>query len=115
TPAAARPARRSGAGRAPRGPPPLTRKPRKPYAEPTVNSAEPSDTSMCARRPASRSRSSRSIPIAPPNAAASARRRSASCHESEGMLEARSSEGLLLGLADLRDARGCELEHGVQA
>ena len=35
-----------------------------------MNSAEPSETSRCVRRPASRSRSSRSRPIAPPSAAA---------------------------------------------
>ena len=43
-----------------------------PYAETIVKSAEPKQTSMCVRNPASRSRSSRSKPIAPPSAAASA-------------------------------------------
>ena len=58
--------------------PPETRKSRKPYAPAIVNSAAPTDTSMCVRNPASRSRISRSIPTAPPSAAATASRRSAS-------------------------------------
>src|SRR5436190_390658 len=50
--------------------PPLTRNSRKPYAEAIVNSAEPTETSMCVRKPAYRSRSSRSRPAAQPSAAA---------------------------------------------
>src|SRR5207248_7423453 len=94
--------------------PPWSRKSRKPYAEAIVNSAEPTETSMCVRNPASRSRSSRSSPTAPPNAAASTSRTKASCHDSDGMLDASSIESLCLGLADLLDPRGGEVEQLVQ-
>src|SRR5215210_761194 len=86
------------------------RKPRKPYAEAIVKSAEPTETSMCVRKPASRSRSSRSIPTAPPSAAASASRRRTSSHESDGTLAARSIESLPLGLSDPADPLGREIE-----
>jgi hypothetical protein len=64
---------------------PEVRKAWKPYAETIVNSAEPSDTSRCVRNPASRSRSSRSTPIAAPSAAASASRNKASSQLSVGI------------------------------
>ena len=50
--------------------PPLTRNSWKPYAETSVKSAEPTQTTRCVRSPACRSRSSRSRPIAPPSTAA---------------------------------------------
>src|SRR5262249_126781 len=49
---------------------PESRKSVNPYAETIVKSAAPRQTTMCVRKPASRSRSSRSNPIAPPRAAA---------------------------------------------
>src|ERR671928_148796 len=70
----------------------------KPYAETIVKSAEPSETSRCVRRPASRSRSSRSSPIAAPRAAASASRRNTSHQSSVGRL---CTERALLGLEDV--------------
>src|SRR2546430_14373243 len=91
-------------------PPPCRRKSRNPYAEAIVKRAEPSETSMCVRKPASRSRNSRSRPTAPPSAAARARRSSASSHESDGTLDASSIEGLLLGLADLLDPGRSQVE-----
>src|SRR4051812_46622119 len=42
----------------------------KPYAETMVNSAEPTETTRCVRRPACRSRNSRSAPTAAPSTAA---------------------------------------------
>src|SRR6266550_1516688 len=50
----------------------------KPYAETSVKSAEPTQTTRCVRSPACRSRSSRSSPMAPPRAAATKRRSSTS-------------------------------------
>src|SRR5438045_4459217 len=94
--------------------PPLTRNSRNPYAEAIVNSAEPTETSMCDRKRASRSRSSRSSPTAPPSAAASTSRTSASCHESDGMSDASSIESLSLGLADPLDPGRREVEQGIQ-
>src|SRR4051794_10997164 len=70
---------------------------------------------MCVRKPASRSLNSRSRPTAPPSAAARARRRSASSHESDGTLVAANSiESLLLGLADSLDPRRAEVEQLVE-
>src|SRR5215208_2250905 len=63
---------------------PDVRNSRNPYAETIVNSAEPTQTSMCVRKPASRSRSSRSNPIAPPSAAAIPSRRKLSPQPREG-------------------------------
>src|SRR5207247_1322290 len=94
--------------------PPFTRNSRKPYAEAIVKSADPTETSRWVRNPASRSRSSRSNPTAPPSAAASTSRTSASCHESEGMSAASSTERLRLGLADLLDPCRREVEERVQ-
>src|SRR5256714_4668269 len=82
-----------------------------PYAETIVKSAEPSETSRCVRSPASRSRSSRSSPIAAPSTAASASR-SRTSHESRvGML---CTERVPLRVADLRDPGVGEVEHLVE-
>src|ERR1051325_2453649 len=69
---------------------------------------------MCVRKPASRSRNSRSSPTAPPKTAASASRRSDSSHESDGTLAANSTESLLLRLADLLDPGRAEVEQLVE-
>src|SRR5438128_171195 len=95
--------------------PPLTRKSWKPYAETIVKSADPTPTSRCVRRPASRSRSSRSIPIAPPSTAASASRSNASSQLSVGMLCTKSSSCFLLRDGDLLDPLGRELEQVVES
>src|SRR5438874_9320531 len=83
----------------------------KPYAEVIVKSAEPSETSRCVRSPASRSRSSRSRPIAAPKAAASASRSRTSHQSSVGRL---CTEHVLLGLADPGNAGLREVEHLVE-
>src|SRR5919201_5779892 len=93
--------------------PPLTRKSRKPYAETRVNSAEPTDTSMCVRNPASRSRNSRSRPTAPPRAAAITTRSSDSSHDREGISPS-SIERRLLRLANRRDATLAEIEQRIE-
>jgi hypothetical protein len=67
--------------------PPWARKSWNPYAKVIVNSAEPTETSMWVRRPASRSRNSRSIPIRPPKTAASTSRRRASSQLREGIIQ----------------------------
>src|SRR5256714_10127135 len=86
-----------------------------PYAETIVNSAEPTDTSRCVRRPASRSRSSRSSPSTPPRAAARATRPSTSGQPSVGRLDASSStRGFLLRGRDPLDPHRGELEQLVQ-
>src|SRR5205085_6253053 len=82
-----------------------------PYAEVIVKSAEPSETSRCVRSPASRSRSSRSSPIAAPKAAASASRSRTSHQSSVGRL---CTERALLGVANLRDPGLREVEHLVE-
>src|SRR5262245_13485334 len=79
-----------------------------------VNSAEPIATSMCVRKPASWSRSSRSIPTAPPSAAATTIRSSASSEESDGMSAGSSIERVLLRRADLGDPAGAEIQQLVQ-
>src|SRR5262249_6122441 len=85
------------------------------YAETIVNSAEPRETRMCVRKPASRSRSSRSKPIAPPRAPASARRRRTSPQPSEGIaLSKHGLEGGALHLGDLVDSLGGEIEEEVE-
>src|SRR5919198_5613810 len=94
--------------------PPETRKSRNPYAPAIVNRAAPIETSMCVRKPASRSRSSRSIPTAPPSAAATASRRSASSQSSAGTLDASSIERPLLRLPDRLDPRRRQIEQLVQ-
>src|SRR5882724_3685566 len=81
-----------------------------------VKSADPNETSKCVRRPASRSRSSRSNPRTAPRAAASASRPSTSGHESDGILEASGSTGsLLLGRRDRLDSHRRQLEQLIQA
>src|SRR5512133_882609 len=93
--------------------PPLTRKSWKPYAETSVNSADPTDTSMCVRKPASRSRSSRSSPMAPPRAAATASR-SRICPQVRDGTSASGIEYRFLGFADRLDPRRAEVEQLVQ-
>src|ERR687884_1296866 len=90
---------------------PDARKAWKPYAETIVKSAEPSDTSKCVRSPASRSRISRSSPIAAPSAAASASRSRTSHQSRVGRL---CTERALLGVADPRDPGLREVEHPVE-
>src|SRR6266699_297463 len=81
-----------------------------------VKSAAPNETSKCVRRPAARSRSSRSNPRTAPRAAASASRPSTSGHESDGILEASGSTGsLLLGRRDPLDSHRRQLEQLIQA
>src|SRR5438874_8776519 len=88
----------------------------KPYAPTIVNSADPSATSKCVRRPASRSRSSRSTPIRPPRIAASESRRSDSSQLSVGrLLDASCSNGFFLRGRELLDAPRSELEQVVEA
>src|SRR5439155_19815232 len=84
-----------------------------PYAPTIVNRQEPSETSRCVRMPASRSRSSRSIPTAAPSAAATASRSTASQPPIARLL-ARSTDGLLLARRELVDALGGENEQAVE-
>src|SRR5438445_238285 len=97
--------------------PPLTRNSWKPYAETIVKSAAPMETSMCVRNPASRSRNSRSRPIAPPSAAATPSR-SRTCDQWSVGIAARSSKRrrrcFELVLADLDDSAGREVDQLVQ-
>src|SRR5262249_48167647 len=95
--------------------PPLERTWWTPYGETIVNRAEPSETSRCVRMPASRSRTSRSTPIAAPRPAATTRRRSASQPPSAGTLLARSIDGLPLQCRQLVDPVGRALEEIVEA
>src|ERR1051326_4387215 len=93
----------------------LVRKPRKPYAETIVNSAAPRHTSRCVRRPASRSRSSRSKPIAPPSTAASERRARLSSQPSDGIVLSNGRlERSALRLRDGSDPLPREIEKLVQ-
>ena len=57
------------------------------YADTSVKSAEPTPTSMCVRRPAARSRISRSSPIAPHRAAAARSRNAISRYVSSGTVD----------------------------
>src|SRR5215216_3166823 len=82
-----------------------------PYAETSVNSAAPSETSRCVRNPASRSRSSRSTPIAAPRPAASPSRSASSANVSSGM---HGLGGRPLRRRDLVDTLRAEREHLVQ-
>ena len=66
---------------------------------------------MCVRSPASRSRSSRSSPIAPPSAAASTMRRTTSAQERSARHRLHSP---LLSLADVLDACGRQIEELVE-
>src|SRR6478752_5726943 len=79
-----------------------------------VKSAEPSDTSRCVRIPASRSRSSRSKPTAPPSAPAIERRNSASQPLSAGISLTRSCNGLLLETLQVFDADRGQVEQLVE-
>src|SRR5690348_10579381 len=77
-----------------------------------VKSAAPTATSMCVRRPASCSRSSRSAPIAPPSAPASTSR-----SRTAPQLRSGSTDGLdrvPLGETDLLDPARGEVEQLVQ-
>src|ERR1051326_7346870 len=94
---------------------PLVRNSRNPYADTIVNSAEPRQTSRCVRKPASRSRSSRSKPIAPPSAAANASRPRSSPQPSEGIaLSNCRLERCALQLGDLLDPFRREVEERVE-
>src|SRR5438034_6972095 len=93
---------------------PLVRNSRNPYAETIVKSADPIATSMCVRSPASRSRSSRSNPIAPPRAAAVASRPRTLQSEIDGTSARRRIHGLPLGGSDLLDAGRREVDELVQ-
>src|SRR3954453_23886595 len=86
-----------------------------PYAETIVKRADPTETSRWVRRPASRSRSSRSTPIRPPSTAARAIRRRASLESSVGSSDKSSVQRLLLGTRDLVDPAGGEVEQAVEA
>src|SRR5438876_9383450 len=92
---------------------PWPTKAEKPYADTSVNSAEPPATSMCVRRPAAFSSSSRSRPIAPPSSAATASRSSVSSQPSENSGTHDLPRADLL-LADSHDARCRELEQLIQ-
>src|SRR5437763_6811609 len=89
-----------------------------PYAETSVKSAEPTETTRCVRSPAWRSRSSRSRPIAPPSAAATKMRSSTSGQPIVWTAASRLGEltrdGLRLKLRDLADARRRQLEQFVE-
>src|SRR3954468_10791339 len=94
---------------------PLVRNSWNPYAETIVNNAEPSDTSRCVRMPASRSRISRSKPIAAPSAHAIVNRSSASQLPSDGMvLITKRIDRLLLQRGELVDPARGEVEQLVQ-
>src|SRR3954452_3169974 len=93
--------------------PPCTRNWWKPYADTIVNRHEPTETSRCVRKPASRSRSSRSRPTAPPSPAATTTRSSSSDQVSEGISRS-SIERCLLRRADLGDALRAEVEQLVE-
>src|SRR5918992_4292223 len=77
----------------------------------SVKRAEPTETSMCVRSPASRSRISRSKPIAPPSTAARLTRRSTSAHEGSGT---DSLDGAALCLPDFLDPLRGEVEQLVE-
>src|SRR4051795_3232896 len=93
---------------------PLVRNSWNPYAETIVNNAEPSETSRCVRMPASRSRISRSNPIAAPSAHAIDSRSNASQPSSAGMLLTRDIDRLLLQRRELVDPTGGEVEQLVE-
>src|SRR6476661_5296489 len=93
--------------------PPPTRNSWKPYAETSVKRQEPTETSRCVRKPASRSRSSRSRPTAPPRPAATTTR-SSSCSQVSVGISSRSIERRLLDRANRRDPRSTEIEQLVE-
>src|SRR5579884_73981 len=89
----------------------------KPNAETSVKSAAPTETSRCVRRPACRSRSSRSRPIAPPSTAATARRSKTCGQPSESAATSsgkRNGHRLRLTVDDRRDAPLGEREQLVE-
>src|SRR5689334_1673023 len=97
----------------------LPSKPLKPYAETSVKSAAPTETTRCVRSPAWRSRSSRSRPIAPPSAAATNRRSSTSgqpmwAAAPRTRLGKLTRDGLRLQRCDLPDACSCETKELVE-
>src|SRR5262245_48125657 len=81
-----------------------------------MKAAAPTQTSMCVRRPASCSRSSRSMPIAPARTAATASRR----RDSQSAISGASLGatlglcGLSLRVAEPLDAAGGEVEQLVE-
>src|SRR5581483_5449373 len=90
----------------------------KPYTPTSVNSAAPTQTTRCVRRPACRSRSSRSRPIAPPRTAAT---KSRSRTPAQPMCAARARrlgelmrDSLGLERGDLADPGGREPEQLVE-
>src|SRR5829696_2045822 len=88
----------------------------KPYAETIVNSADPTHTSMCVRNPASRSRSSRSKPIAPPSRAATASLAVTPSQPSVGTVRLSTDrrQSRVLGFAEPLDPDCGEVEQLVQ-
>src|SRR5579884_304079 len=95
--------------------PPSARNAWKPYAEMIVKSEAPRETSRWVRTPASRSRISRSRPIAPPRPHARASRSRASHPPSAGMLVTTCVDGLLLERGEVLDPARREVEQLVQA
>src|SRR6478609_8236539 len=95
--------------------PPFVRNSLNPYADTSVKSAEPTETTRCVRRPAWRSRSSRSKPIAPPRSAAIRSRRRTCGHSMVGTaLRKCNRDGFRLDLADSRDPLLCEVDELVE-
>src|SRR3954452_12494651 len=115
--------------------PPFVRNSLNPYADTSVKSAEPTETTRWVRSPACRSRSSRSKPIAPPRSAAIRSRRSTCGHSIVGtaprvwlmtrLIKAQSlssatpswkcnCDGFRLDLADPRDALFREVDELVE-
>src|SRR4249919_1556036 len=86
----------------------------KPYADTSVNNADPSATSMCVRRPAAFSSSSRSRPIAAPSAVATPRRASVPPQPSVKTSATIRIDTSLLLLANLLDPGGGQLEQAVE-
>src|SRR5437868_4092359 len=93
--------------------PVAVKKSSKPYADTSVKSADPTQTTRCVRSPACRSRSSRSNPIAPPRPAEIASRSSTCGQASVGAALRKSDSGRLhLPFADGGAARAAVgLEH----
>src|SRR3954466_9753848 len=95
--------------------PPLVTNSLNPYAETSVKSAEPTETTRCVRNPACRSRSSRSRPTAPPRRAATRSRRRTCGHSSVGTaLRKCNGDGFRLDLADPGDALLREVDELVE-
>src|SRR5262249_43270544 len=90
----------------------------KPYADTSVNSADPTHTSRWVRSPAWRSRISRSSPIAAPSAAATKRRSSTSGQPIVGTaastLGGRTRDCLRLERCDLADPSRRQLDQLVE-